>query len=79
MNLSTNPGDLVVASAIVAVIEFIKRYVPQINGGVTILVAAIIGGIIGLFGVDGLNVVTGIGIGLASAGVHQAATAAGGK
>jgi len=62
---------ILVTSAIIGVVQFFKQYIPQINGGVTILVAAIIGGIAGLFQVEGLNVVTGIFVGLAGAGVHE--------
>lgn len=74
-----NPNDVIVATAIIAIIEFLKKYVPQINGGMTILVAAILGGLAGLFQINGLNVASGIMVGLASSGVHQVATAAGGK
>ncbi len=69
----------VLVGAVIAVTELIKRYVPQVTGGVTILVSAILGGLAGLFHVEGLDPATGILIGLLAAGVHQTATAAGGK
>lgn len=69
----------IVVGAIVAVTEFIKTYVPQVNGGVTILAAAVLGGLAGLAGIEGLNVASGVLLGLFAAGAHQVATAAGGK
>ena len=78
-------GSVVVATAIVAIVEFLKRVnakfpnLPQISGEGTILLCAVLGAIAGLLKVDNLNVATGIAIGLAAAGTHQIATAAGGK
>jgi hypothetical protein len=72
-------NSVIVLPAIIAIIEFIKRFVPGLTGAWTILLAAILGGIAGILGFEGLNVVTGIAVGLAASGVHQVASAAGGK
>ena len=78
-------GSVIVATAIIAIIEFVKRVnarfpkLPQISGEGTILLAGLLGGIAGLLKIDNLNVVLGIAVGLAASGTHQVATAAGGR
>lgn len=60
---------LLVTSMIVGVTELVKRlFDSDYRGAVIILSAAIVGGISGFFGVEGLNVVTGVVTGLAAAG-----------
>ena len=70
-------NSIIVVPAIIAIVEFVKRFVPKVSGPWTILLAAVLGGVAGIFGLEGLNVVTGIAAGLAASGVHQAASAAG--
>lgn len=64
----------IVVGAIVAVVQFLKTYVSQVNGGITIIVAAVLGGIAGLFHVNGIDVPTGISLGLAAVGIHTVAS-----
>ena len=64
----------IVGFAIVAILEGIKRYVPQVNGGITIILAALLGGYAGLLGIEGLTPITGIYTGLAAVGVHTVAS-----
>jgi len=61
--------QLEIGATIVAITEAIKRTVPQVNGVYTILVAAALGLIAGLTGINGLNWMTGLATGFASSGV----------
>lgn len=65
-NLSAYP---LAVAGIVAIVQLIKSYVPQVSGGVTVLVAALIGGITGLFHFENLDVITGVLLGLGSVGI----------
>lgn len=64
----------IVVGAIVAIVQFLKTYVSQVNGGITIIVAVVIGAIAGLFHVNGIDVTSGIFLGLAAVGVHTVAS-----
>ena len=63
----------IVVGAIIAIIQFLKAYVPQVNNGITIIIAAVLGGLAGLFHVNGIDVASGIFLGLAAVGVHTVA------
>jgi len=56
------------AVAIIAVVEAIKKAVPQVSGWITICVAGILGLLAGLAGLEGTNWIEGLLIGLAAAG-----------
>jgi hypothetical protein len=60
--------QLTVGAAIVAVTEGIKRVAPGVNGIVTIIVAGLLGLGAGLLELAGLNWITGLMLGLSSAG-----------
>ena len=81
MDISITTGQLsaypIVVGAIIAVVQFLKTYVPQVQGGVTIIIAVIIGGLAGLFHINGIDVVTGIFLGLAAVGIHTVSSAVG--
>lgn len=72
-------GQFVVVPAIIAVVEGIKRLAPGVSGAWTILLAAALGALAGFFHVEGLDPATGLFLGLSASGVHQVATALGGK
>jgi len=57
-----------IGAAIVAITEGIKRAIPQVNGIVTIVVAGLLGLGAGLLELAGLNWITGLMLGLSSAG-----------
>ena len=60
---------LVTAMAVGAV-EFIKRLFDRdFRAAIIILVSALVGGLSGFLGIEGLNVVTGIVVGLAASGI----------
>lgn len=66
-------STIFIGTVIIAVVQIIKYFVPAVAGVVTILVAAIVGGIVGIIdtsiGVTNITVAQGILIGLGSAGV----------
>lgn len=65
-------GSVFVTAAVVALVEFVKRIaVKDWVAAVTILGAAVIGGLAGVFHIDGLSVVNGIIAGLGAAGVYR--------
>ena len=75
---------VVLGAAIVAVTEIIKRIVPdkKVQGVVTIIVAAVIGGLAGLGdveGYEGITVLEGIIIGLGAAGTYRVGKILGGN
>lgn len=70
---------LTVGTAIVGITEAIKRLIPSVNGYVTIIVAAVLGILAGFAGFGSLNWLSGLAVGLASAGTVTVATAVGGK
>ncbi len=61
---------------IIAIVEGIKRYFPQISGPYAIILCAVVGAVAGYFGVNGLNVVSGVTAGLKASGAHQLVSAA---
>jgi hypothetical protein len=63
---------------IIAIVAYIKTRFPQVNGIITIAIAVALGGVAGYFGIDGLNVVSGIIAGAEAVGVHTTATVVGG-
>lgn len=71
---------VVTVAAVIAVTEAIKTIVPaKIDGIVTMIIAVVIGAVAGFFNVEGLNVATGIIVGLGAVGTHTALKAVGGK
>lgn len=62
-----------IGTVIIAVTQFIKYLVPNVNGAVTIAVAAAVGLLVALvdkeIGLDNLTIAQGIMIGLSAAGV----------
>jgi hypothetical protein len=68
-----------IGGVIIAITEALKRTFPQISGTITIIVAGILGLVAGLAGLAGLDWVSGLILGLASAGVVKVAGSIGGK
>jgi hypothetical protein len=68
-----------VGAAIIAVTEAIKRTFPSVEGVWTIGVAALLGLLAGLVGLGGLDWITGLIVGLTSAGAVKVATSFSGK
>lgn len=70
-------GVIFIGTAIIAVTQALKFLVPNVNGAVTIFVAALLGLLVGLLdthiGVTDLTVAQGIVAGLSAAGVHTVA------
>ena len=64
---------------IVALVEVVKSKFPKVNGLITVLLAVVLGAVIGFFGLNGENLVSGITAGLVAVGGHQVASTAGGK
>lgn len=69
---------LFIGAAIIAVTQFIKLIAPNVNGAITIVVAAALGLLVALIdtniGVADITVAQGILTGLAAVGVHTTAT-----
>lgn len=72
-------SSIEVGAVIIAITQAIKTQVPQVNGIVTIALAGILGVLAGLAGIGGLNWLSGLSLGLASAGAMAAAKSAGGS
>lgn len=70
-NITTNAISLAI---IIAIVEFVQRLFPSVQSWITIIVAAVVGGILGYAGIDGLNIGTGILTGLGAVGVHEVAS-----
>lgn len=66
-----------IGAAIIAATQGIKIVLPQVSGAVTILVAAVLGGLVGAvdvhIGLANITVAQGILTGLAAVGVHTTA------
>lgn len=58
------------AAAIVAIVEAIKRKVPQISGLPTVILAVAIGALAGYLELYGLNLQSGVVSGLVAVGGH---------
>lgn len=62
-----------IGTIIIALVQVIKYFVPAVSGVVTILVAAIVGGVVGVvdtnIGIADISVAQGILVGLGAAGV----------
>lgn len=61
--------NLLSVAIIIGLVQAIKTYLPQVNGLVTVIVAMILGGVFGYFGVEGLTVISGIYAGLGAVGL----------
>lgn len=72
-------GSVVLGFAITGVIALVKKYLPKLPSEGWMLIAIILGGVAGYFGlfVDGVEL--GTGIGAASVGAYQVAKRAGGQ
>ena len=68
-----------VSTAIIAIVEAIKKLFPQVTGVITILTAAILGLLAGFAKIDDLNWLSGIITGLVSVGVIKTAQTVSGK
>lgn len=62
-------------AVVIAVVELVRRYVPAVTGGLTVLLAAGVGAILGYLGVNGLDLVSGVVVGLTAVGVHTTVSA----
>lgn len=66
-----------IGAAIIAATQAVKTVFPQVSGAVTILVAAVLGGLVGAvdihIGLANITVAQGILTGLAAVGVHTTA------
>lgn len=62
-------------AVVIAIVETVKRYVPTLTGGLTVLLAAGVGAVLGYLGVNGLDLVSGIVAGLTAVGVHTTVSA----
>lgn len=76
-------STLFIGAVIVALTQVVKYLVPQINGAVTIAIAALVGVVVGLvdglIGVTDVTVAQGLMIALASVGTITAAQSVGSK
>lgn len=71
--------SLFVVTAVVAVVEFLRRLqVKDYFAAITIVVAALIGALAGAFEIEGLTVATGIITGLGASGLVTVASRVGG-
>ena len=74
-------GVVFIGAVIIAITQAVKLLVPQINGAVTIGIAAFVGVLVALvdtqIGVADLSVAQGLLTGLAAAGVHTTARSVG--
>ena len=64
-------------AVVIAVVEVVRRYVPTLHGGLTVLLAAGVVAGLGFLGVNGLDLVSGIVAGLTAVGVHTTVSAVG--
>lgn len=72
-----------IGAAIIAATQVLKLLVPAVNGAVTIVVATLLGALVGgidiHIGLDNISVAQGVLTGLAAVGVHTTAAQVGGK
>lgn len=72
--------SIFVSAAVIGVVDFLKQLQARdYHGAMTILLAALVGGIAGFFGVDGLTITNGIVAGLVAVGVYRVSMAASGR
>jgi len=70
MNTNVSLGSYpILVGAIIGIVELIKTYIPQVNGGVTIVLAALLGFVAGLYHIENIDPLTGTLVGLLSVGV----------
>lgn len=69
---------LFIGTAIIAVTQLIKFYAPKVNGGATIIVAALVGVLVAILdtkiGVADISIAQGVMTGLSAAGVVTVAS-----
>lgn len=66
---------LLVTAMVVGIVEFIKRLqLKDFYAAITILAAAGVGALAGVLGIEGINVATGIVVGLAASGLVTVAS-----
>ena len=63
----------IIVAIVVAVVQAFKQQFPKIAGNWTVLLAAVLGGLIGLIHLAGIDPVTGIALGLSAVGIHTVA------
>lgn len=68
-----------IGAAVIAVTQFLKYLIPKMNGAWTIVVAGVLGSLVGVLdihmGIKDISVAQGIMTGLGAAGVHTLGTA----
>lgn len=70
---------LFITTVIVGVVQAIKSFAPRVNGGVTIIVAMLVGALAAWLKLVDISVAQGVLVGLGSVGVHVLATKVGGS
>lgn len=67
-----------IGTVIIALTQLVKFFAPKVNGGVTIIVAALVGALVAVvdtaIGVGDISIAQGLMTGLASSGVVTVAT-----
>lgn len=72
--------SLFVSTVVIAIVDFLKRLkVKDYIGSSTIVLAAIVGGLAGYFGIEHLTIVSGLLAGLAAVGIVTTAKTISGK
>lgn len=76
-------GTVFIGAVIIALTQVIKYLVPNVNGALTILIAALVGVVVGLIdgliGVTDVTIAQGLMIGLGAVGTVTAAQSIGSK
>ena len=62
-------------AVVIALVEVIRKYIPQVSGGLTVVLAAVIGAVLGYLGLNGLDLTSGLVVGLTAVGVHTTVSA----
>lgn len=71
--------EAIIGAAIAGILQGIKYALPQVSGLVTVIVAAILGVLVGIAGYGGLNWLTGLAVAMAAVGAMTAASKVGGS
>ena len=65
--------EVTVTAAIIAIVRAVKQVYPPLHGLLTIILAVVLGGVAGYLKVQGLDIVSGITVGLAAVGATTVA------
>ena len=72
--------NITVVTAIVALVKAVKMYVPALDGILTVLLAAVLGGVAGYLNIGGVvDIPTGVVLGLSAVGAVSVADRISGK